>query len=72
MDKKVEKRRKNWYRQYKNSEILHQYKSDLKNKLKDGVEAENIETYWKKVEDIIRTIAVQHLGKKKRVKTWMV
>jgi len=52
----------------KNSEILFQYKNDLKNKLKDGVEAEHIETCWKKVEGLIKTTAVEYLEKNKRIK----
>ncbi|KAL4152688.1 hypothetical protein QTP88_000521 [Uroleucon formosanum] len=51
----------------KNSEMLKEYKNKLKNKLKDGIEAENIETRWKKLEGIIKTTALEHLGKKKKV-----
>lgn len=51
----------------KNSEMLKEYRNKLKNKLKDGIEAENIETRWKKLEGIIKTTALEHLGKKKKV-----
>jgi hypothetical protein len=51
----------------KNSEMLKEYRNELKYKLKDGIEAENIETRWKKLERILKITALEHLGKKKKV-----
>lgn len=52
----------------KNSEMLKEYKNELKNKLKDGIEAENIETRWKKLEGIIKITALEYLEKYKKVR----
>jgi len=51
---KIENRRKNWYRYHKILKTLNQYKNELRNKLKGKIEAENLETFWKKLDNIIK------------------
>lgn len=37
-----------------NFKTLNKYKNEIKNKIKGGIEAINIETRWKKLEGIIK------------------
>lgn len=41
---------KKWIKNLKYTEKPNQYKNKLKNKIKDRLNAENLETYWKKLE----------------------